>query len=163
MNLAVRIKVGPLVAFIDDKDEPLVRQFTWYPVERSATSTHAQAWDGRRKGRILMHRLILGLLDEKTARIKHKNGNGLDNQRGNLIIRDSLSGITPRRASETIFDLYGPLGPRVYCPKKFNEMIAPARCQEYQKARACSCANAVSEEIVSLIQIASKVDDEERE
>jgi hypothetical protein len=69
-------------ALIDDQDEALVSLYRWYRERHSKTFyAMTNAGHGRKDRRtIRMHRLIR----PDIPRIDHRNGNGLDNQRGNL-------------------------------------------------------------------------------
>jgi hypothetical protein len=80
-------KAAGRVALVDDEDYELVSQYRWQVKQASrpgsrddgpyaiTTITHA---DGRRS-MVYMHILIMG-----HTGIDHRNGDGLDNQRGNL-------------------------------------------------------------------------------
>ncbi len=75
------------VALVDDADLDLVAAYRWRVLEQvrsngTTVGPYATATipTGKRGGRkVLMHTLILG-----AKRIDHANGDGLDNQRGNL-------------------------------------------------------------------------------
>lgn len=73
-----------MVATIDEDDYELVSKYRWF-ADNSCKTYYARAntrnkYTGKR-GHISMHRLILGFPDKK---VDHKDGNGLNNTRGNL-------------------------------------------------------------------------------
>ena len=72
------IKVGELMAFVDDDDYALVAARKWY-LHRGARcrTSYAQA-----SGGVLMHRMILNA--PRGMKVDHKNSNGLDNRRENI-------------------------------------------------------------------------------
>lgn len=81
------------VAIIDDEDFERVSQFKWYINENAektklyAMRSKLKSEEGTVKGtKVYMHRFILQVV-EKSAVIKHKNGNTLDNRKDNLIIK----------------------------------------------------------------------------
>ena len=61
------------IALVDDEDFEWLNQWKWY-----AAGNYV-----RRNPGISMHRLIMGTLPK--MEIHHKNGNGLDNRRANLV------------------------------------------------------------------------------
>jgi hypothetical protein len=68
------------VALVDDEDFERVSQHKWY-AHKSRRSWYAKTAIRRGK-QISMHHFLVG--DAMGKEIDHKNGNGLDNQRGNL-------------------------------------------------------------------------------
>jgi hypothetical protein len=75
------------VALVDDEDYADLSQFKWHAVKfRGSHTLYAarRVFIGKKWGRTLMHRFILGLGGKDW--IDHKNGDGLDNQRHNLRI-----------------------------------------------------------------------------
>lgn len=66
-------------ALINDEDFDLVNQHKWAEI-RSGQNTYALTKCGGKT--ILMHRLIMG--EPKGLTVDHINGDGLDNQKGNL-------------------------------------------------------------------------------
>lgn len=68
------------IVLIDDRDYYLVSDLNWW-LAKGKYTTYA------RSKKTYMHRIILGLTD-KNMLVDHKNGNGLDNRRGNLRICD---------------------------------------------------------------------------
>jgi hypothetical protein len=74
------------VALVDDADWPYLSQFKWHAV-RGGKNFYAlrntQVHGGVKGWRpVRMHRVIMGAI--KGQKIDHRNGNGCDNQRGNL-------------------------------------------------------------------------------
>lgn len=72
---------------IDDNDFEKVSSFNWYitKTNKKARTSYVQ---GRKKGSremVYLHRLILGLGKGEKRAIDHKNGNGLDNRKENLV------------------------------------------------------------------------------
>jgi len=73
------------VALIDEYDEELLRQYSWYWVDFLGTGTkYAYAWSRISERPVAMHRLILKLVPHDGKQVDHINGNGLDNRRCNL-------------------------------------------------------------------------------
>lgn len=75
-------------AIVDDEDYSLVTQYNWY-LHKTAHRNYVRGrlkgtpWvEGKSNGLVLMHRLILAPPRGKVT--DHRNGNGLDNRRGNL-------------------------------------------------------------------------------
>src|ERR1017187_6526577 len=70
-------------ALIDDADYNAVATYTWYVVPKGAVEYAARSISDKNKKskvrRQYMHQLILS-----SAKIDHRNGNGLDNRRENL-------------------------------------------------------------------------------
>ena len=73
------------VAFVDDEDYDLVKDYKWRAKESSHTRCFYAIATIPIKDRplIQMHRLILGLTDPN-IQVDHINGDGLDNRRYNL-------------------------------------------------------------------------------
>lgn len=73
------------VAIVDDTDYPIISQFKWRAKKQksgiwyAATSVRYRGVTGKRPWGFFMHNLILGF-----RLADHKDGNGLDNRRGNL-------------------------------------------------------------------------------
>lgn len=77
-------------ALVDDEDYYDLASWLWHAREHRHTF-----YAGRRPGQagtLYMHRVIAGLmgLDIEGYEIDHKNRNGLDNQRHNLIVTDRI-------------------------------------------------------------------------
>lgn len=71
------------VAWVDQADYAEAAQFGWYAYKSGIGLYYA----GRRGGgvtKLRMHRVVLGLQPGDGIEADHKNGNGLDNRRGNL-------------------------------------------------------------------------------
>lgn len=84
-------KVQPVIADIDDDDMERVSQYKWSQNKGSNPHTlYAQTIVNGRK--IHLHRFILGLGDYKDDKriVDHKDGNGLNNRKENLVICDTL-------------------------------------------------------------------------
>lgn len=73
---------------IDDEDYDLVSGYNWRQTMEGYVTTHlSRLLDPNKKQKgILLHRLIMNVLDDKSIVIDHKNGNILDNRRKNLRI-----------------------------------------------------------------------------
>lgn len=71
-------------AIVDDEDFERINAFKWR-VLPSGDNLYGSRTEqkNKKKSNILMHRLILGITD-KSIKIDHKNGNGLDNRKENL-------------------------------------------------------------------------------
>ncbi len=71
-------------AQVDDKDYEYLMQWKWH-YNTTSLSGYAMRSTGNKKGRPLMHRIILGITDS-SIKIDHADGDGLNNQRYNLRI-----------------------------------------------------------------------------
>lgn len=73
-------------AMVDDDDFNRVNQFKWCAFGKDEEHLYSMRIDTRNGGRkcTLMHRFIMGALDDPSIFIDHKNENGLDNRTGNL-------------------------------------------------------------------------------
>ena len=72
--------------YYDDEDEQLISQHTWHINKRSDRQTpyaRTNIFNGEKYKAVLLHRLLLDLTDLHIL-VDHKDGNGLNNQRGNL-------------------------------------------------------------------------------
>lgn len=70
------------VAHIDPEDRHLIEPYRWYAAKTAGECwyAHATPLDGdRRKAKVKMHNLILG-----RRWVDHRDGDGLNNRRGNL-------------------------------------------------------------------------------
>ena len=77
-------------ALIDDEDFELINKYSWY-AEVKKNHVYAKAHNignGHIKHLVWMHRLILGLDDNKGKYVDHINRDSLDNRRCNLRITD---------------------------------------------------------------------------
>ncbi len=81
-------KYSHLFALVDDQDYEEVNQFKWYGHEYACDVIYAETncYHGKKRMRMSMHRLILGLEFGDLRISDHENHNGLDNQRSNLRI-----------------------------------------------------------------------------
>lgn len=76
-------KYPGLVALVDDADAELVAGYNWYPVKRERTfyvKAHIPG-SGINSKKVYLHRLIR---PDIACMVDHEDGNGLNNQRGNL-------------------------------------------------------------------------------
>jgi len=74
-------------ALVDDEDYEWLNQWKWYASRHRKTFyvvRNRLKSEVNMPRRIRMHRVILGLLHQKTVLGDHKDGNGLDNRRGNI-------------------------------------------------------------------------------
>jgi hypothetical protein len=84
-------KIEPVFAEIDDDDLERVSHRQWSPnTSSSKHTTYAQTILNGKK--IHLHRFIMGLGDFKDDKriVDHKDGNGLNNKKDNLVICDNL-------------------------------------------------------------------------
>jgi hypothetical protein len=88
-------------ALLDVADLPIVRAYTWYPLEGHNGKVYAIAQLGSRT--FYMHRLIAGT--PPGLETDHRNGDGLDNRRANLRVatpsQNSANTGKPRRPDGT--------------------------------------------------------------
>jgi hypothetical protein len=79
-ELIIKSKGKEFVCLFDFEDQELISRFNW--------SLHSKGYavTNFRGKQILMHRLILGIIDNSKIEGDHKNHNKLDNQRVNLRI-----------------------------------------------------------------------------
>lgn len=69
-----------LVALVDDSDYELLGRHKWHAIEPNPDKFYAARRDNTQGWRyVCMHNVILGVLG-----VDHRDGNGLNNQRGNL-------------------------------------------------------------------------------
>lgn len=92
------------VAIVDDSDFEYLNQFKWW-VQKRKHGFHAVRAEGGRKNRtyVYMHRQILGLTSPLFEG-EHRDGNGLNNQRGNLRVatkQQNARGFQTPRAGKT--------------------------------------------------------------
>jgi hypothetical protein len=94
------------IALIDDEDFWLISQYKWYP-KRHRNTYYASANGPRINGKrqtIFMHQLLLP--SSKEQQVDHKNGNGLDNRRGNLRFATHAENMRNRVGNKTSFSKY---------------------------------------------------------
>jgi hypothetical protein len=86
-----KVKVGKYWATVSDRDYELVSQYTWRPYKGGDPGANGTYYaiaheHGRKFGEkdvsVIMHRLILNA--PKGIKVDHRDGDGLNNQRGNL-------------------------------------------------------------------------------
>jgi hypothetical protein len=96
---------GTHTILYDEEDEELVMSYTWHIAKRGSGPScryvaqatkrspcggfsHPPSYGGARKGKritIQLHRLVMNL--SKGWRVKHANGNYLDNRKANLLVK----------------------------------------------------------------------------
>lgn len=103
-----------IAILIDNDDEELVSGFSWWVSRGYALARWPGA--GRNASRCVMHRLIMGA--PKHFHVHHKNKNGLDNRKANLVL------ITPDNHK-----LEHPRG-GVYFNKREGKFYAQVRIQK---------------------------------
>lgn len=90
------------VALVDDEDYEWLSRHSWYAMSGTYPYAVRKSRDGKHSA-ILMHRVILGLLDQPyNVYADHVNGDVLDNRRANLRICNNAlnqanTGPRPRR------------------------------------------------------------------
>ncbi len=76
------------VTIVDDADHPELGRWKWCANVKGENAVYAYRTVGNGPGQpktsIYMHRLILGILDDKNIEGDHRNGDTLDNRRSNL-------------------------------------------------------------------------------
>lgn len=78
------LKNNGKAAVVDDEDYERVVGIDWYGVQ-SRPNAKMVVRTGTKKGEFrYMHRVILGLKQGDLHLVEHKDGNGLNNQKGNL-------------------------------------------------------------------------------
>jgi hypothetical protein len=83
-----------LVAVIDAADAPLVAAFSWYPLHKKSNgAVYAQTAGG-----VLMHRLIAGAGGD--VRVDHRDNDGLNNRRENLLASQSQNRSNSRKLAK---------------------------------------------------------------
>lgn len=73
-----------LFAAVDDEDFTYLMQWNWFTLKPE--NKFYAARDERDNKTILMHRVIVNMSDDDDREVKHLDGNGLNNTRGNLLI-----------------------------------------------------------------------------
>lgn len=94
MSCEIVLAKGRGVAVVDDADAPLVTRYRWH----LHTEGYAEGAipTGRRGARsVLMHRLIMGV--PIGVQVDHRDGNRLNNQRGNLRVCGNAQNAKNRR------------------------------------------------------------------
>lgn len=89
------IAVGKYIAMIDDNDLLLVRPYSWHAKPKPNT-IYAQTDLPKGGGVITMHRFIMG--SPTGSIVHHIDGNGLNNQRANLMITTQSHNLRMARA-----------------------------------------------------------------
>jgi len=94
-----------IFAMVDDEDYGLINSNRWYIMKLYHCETeilYARRYEGSpKKGNhraILMHREILGA-NEKSQKVDHKDGNGLNNQKENIRIGTHSNNMSNRKVS----------------------------------------------------------------
>ena len=85
-------------AIIDDADYELIANsgIKWSVFE-SCGCFYASGY--KSGNRVLMHRLILGIMKDSSQLVDHKNGNGFDNRRANLRLAKPIENSRNRKKS----------------------------------------------------------------
>lgn len=84
------------VAFVDDEDFAEISKFKWHFDGSGYASRDVHR--GEKKGKIRMHRFLLGVPDFDKRQVDHINGNRLDNRRSNLrLVLQSENKLNVRR------------------------------------------------------------------
>lgn len=76
---------GGGVAIVDEADFEMLNQYKWSLFTHPRTRVSYARGTVAKWTQAFMHRFIMGLTD-RSIRVDHKNGNGLDNRRSNLRI-----------------------------------------------------------------------------
>lgn len=94
-----------IFAMVDDEDFDRVSSNRWYLMKLYHCDTeilYARRYEGSPKNgnhrAILMHREILGVT-ERSQKVDHKDGNGLNNQKGNIRIGSHSENMSNRKVS----------------------------------------------------------------
>jgi AP2 domain len=80
-------------ALVDEEDYEQLKNRKWYLSSRNYAVTKLQSngpW-------VMMHRLIMGLNEERRPWLDHRNGNTLDNRRVNLRVCDGVGNAANRK------------------------------------------------------------------
>ena len=83
------VKIGDLIAVVDDEDFELVNSFSWYVPETDADYAHSRTCVFNGVAYTGMHRLIMRVSDPKKV-VDHINGNRRDNRKDNLRVCNSV-------------------------------------------------------------------------
>ena len=73
-------------SIVDDRDFLAVSEYRWFQLKRNTTYAYTTI-DGKR---MALHRFIMGLTADDKRMVHHKDGNGLNNRRSNLVVCDKL-------------------------------------------------------------------------
>lgn len=85
-------------ALVDDADYEHLTQFYWY-AKRNGYTVYARgivAINGEQR-EVYLHRYLMGVVDNRSAEVDHKDHNGLNNQRDNLRACTKLNNSKNRR------------------------------------------------------------------
>lgn len=89
-----------LFAIVDDDDFEWLSKFKWFSLTRNHTTYANRSWDSQNKRRgTVMHRVIMGVEDQRSILVDHINGNGLDNRRQNLRLCTAAQNLYNKRLS----------------------------------------------------------------
>lgn len=119
-----------LVALVDDSDFDFLNQWNWSGCKhRNTYYAHRVDTTGKDRIKIKMHRLLMGVSNPEIS-IDHKDGDGLNNQRGNLRIATNSQNSMNRRAvkKNTSSKFKG-----VYLHKKCNKWVAEVGSRNERK------------------------------
>lgn len=89
-------KYGSTVALVDDEDYELVAPYKWH-IHKRKHRLYARGELHRRGKKVLMHRLILGVVDPRIL-ADHRNNDGLDNRRFNLRVCTNQQNLMNQRS-----------------------------------------------------------------
>jgi len=113
---------GQKTVFVDDEDYEKLSKFKW-SVTRGYSARQLSRKNGAKPRKILMHRLIMGVLDDFTKHIDHIDGNGFNNQKSNLRLcthKQNMCNQTKRRNGTSKFK-------GVYFDKSRNKWVSMIR------------------------------------
>jgi hypothetical protein len=130
----------------------LSRRWRWEAPGRSRAG-RVRARGGERN--LTLPLFVLGLPPGTGVWVKFRDGNPLNCTRANLRVADPERSRFP----ETPWEMYlrrrfGDTWPRVLCPRRHGNAIAPQRCLEFQAEFGCgaTCAVAATGEDIAAIQ-----------
>ena len=123
---------APTHAMVDDEDYDMLINYSWYAqklTNRFYAHSGVNNGKGKSSGKLLMHRLIIGVTD-KNIEIDHKDHNGVNNQKTNLRLASQADNARNCSAKKNGTSQY--LGVHKYIPKtkwKEKTYIYPPKWQ----------------------------------